>query len=368
MTVLHGFREECGSNGSGNVGVGADIVGLCNLHCVQCYNCGPPTEKIMPFATVRKIIDAASRNFSEFYVLGGEPTLHPELPEILKLACAKMKKVYLVTNGLALANAEYCRSLCCGKNLTISMHRRAIRPEAEELVDQLSGRKGAFRDNAAAWENIAQHWLGKICAQINLLRPLVELGHAFDVFSWARKNHFEPVMEMVKEGTNFYRGNNLDLAPEEIISFYNRLREFDLRFFPEKCPQQIVPPVYGNPCTLMETSLHVNVAGEVVLCVGNASISYGSVNENGIDQALSSPLRQAIRNYREWIVGPCRICAHFDHCHGGCRGNAKSETGCPRASDPYCWRHSKNLKMRDMVPETCRGCLLENHPGCAIKV
>jgi radical SAM protein with 4Fe4S-binding SPASM domain len=368
MTVLHGFRENCDINGSGNVGVGVDIVGLCNLRCVQCYNCDSTAGIIMPLATVRKIINEASKYFSEFYVLGGEPTMHAELPEILELACSKMNKVYLVTNGLSLANKEYCQSLCRGKNLVISMHRRTIRPEAEELVDRLSGRKGVFQLNAKAWDNVEKYWPGTICAQINLLRPLVKFGHAYDVFLWARNRNFEPVMEMVKEGSNFYRGNELDLASDEISAFYDQLKQFDLQFYPEKCPQMIVPPVYGSPCTLMETSLHINVAGEIVLCVGNASISYGSVCESGIAKAITSPLRQAIKNYREWIIGPCRSCKCFDDCHGGCRGNAKSATGCPRASDPYCWMHPKKLGLRDMTPRTCNGCMLENHPGCSIKI
>lgn len=254
------------------------------------------------------------------------------------------------------------------ENLVISAHRRSVRPESDDLIDSLSGKNGSNLINRQAWENLLKHWPpGRLCAQINLLRPLVENGHAFDVFIWARKNGIEPIMEMVKESDNFLRGSPMDIAPEEILAFYEKLAQWDEINSPERKPDKLVPPVYGSPCTLMETSLHITVDGDIVLCVGNANISYGSINYNGLEAAVKSPLRLAIRDYHNWIVGPCRDCELFDLCRGGCRGNAKAETGCPRASNPYCWKHDKNISFKEMMPASCQGCILENHPGCSLK-
>jgi radical SAM protein with 4Fe4S-binding SPASM domain len=189
-----------------------------------------------------------------------------------------------------------------------------------------------------------------------------------DVFKWARERGYEPVIEMTKVSSNFERGNKLDLSPEEIRVVYQEMYDYDREKYPIKTPIVVVPPVYGHPCTLMETSLHITIDGRMILCVGNETISYGNIFTDGLEQALNSPLRRAIQDYRNWIVGPCRDCPYFDYCHGGCRGNAKEETGCPRASNPYCWHHPAGVTIKDMVPKTCKGCLLENNPGCSIKV
>jgi len=365
MSVCKSFREKSAEE---NIGIGLDITNGCNLGCVHCYyRKNPSALRFLSFEQFKTIVRMAEGRFSELYLLGGEPTLHPLLSKIVEFSLGKMNSIMLVTNGLRLTDKKYCQKIASPR-FDISMHRRAIDNQARELVDRLSGRPGAFAKNQLAWENVELYWQGKICVQVNLLRPLVEAGHVMDVFKWAREKGYEPVIEMVKASSNFERNDKLDLSPEEVRAVYQRMYDYDRKNYPSKTPMVVVPPVYGHPCTLMETSLHIAIDGRIVLCVGNETISYGNVFEDGIEQALNSPLRLAIQDYRNWIVGPCRACPHFDYCHGGCRGNAKWETGCPRASNPYCWHHSPNLILKDMVPETCKGCLLEDNPGCSIKV
>lgn len=359
------FREESQQK---NIGIGLDITGFCNNSCIQCYYASDySSTKFLSLDQIKTIIRKTADKFSELYLLGGEPTLHPQLPEIIEFGSQRMNLVILVTNGLKLSDPDYCQSIAF-PGLVLSMHRWAIENKAEFLVDKLSRKPGVFAQTGKAWENIERFWQGKICVQVNLLRPLVEAGHVMAVFRWAREKGYKPIIEMIKANQKFERGNNFDLSVQEVQKLYREMQDYDRRYYPEYSPEFLSPPVYGYPCTLMETSLHITVEGEIVLCVGNNTISYGNAFEGGIELALASPLRQAIQDYRNWIVGPCRDCYYFDHCHGGCRGNAKWQTGCPRASDPYCWHHAPGLSLKDMVPKTCQDCLLENHPGCGIKV
>ncbi len=364
MTVCRPFR---GIGREKNIGVGIDITDGCNMSCRHCYYHRQQVPlRHLPLEQLKKIISSAAEEFSELYLLGGEPTLHPELAQIVDYGLERMNMVMLVTNGLRLADEAFCTAIARPR-FAISMHCRAIYSRHAALIDELQGYRGAFFSAQKAWRNIARHWRGRVHVQINLLKPLADNGCIMDVFKWARQNGYEPIVEMVKANDNFKRGSNLDLSPSEVRQIYQEMQDYDKAHYPERMPDIVMPPVYGQPCTLMESGVHITIDGQMILCVGNETVAYGNALTDSIAKIVDAPLRLAIQDYRNWIVGPCTQCPHFDVCHGGCRGNAKWETGCPRASNPYCWHHPKHLTLKDMVPNTCHGCILENHPGCGIK-
>ncbi|MDO8260183.1 MAG: hypothetical protein Q7T50_01640, partial [Candidatus Magasanikbacteria bacterium] len=60
------------------VGIGVDITERCNRRCPTCYVIQSPRD--MTFEIFKKIVDQGSKlGFCEFYILGGEPTLHKDL-------------------------------------------------------------------------------------------------------------------------------------------------------------------------------------------------------------------------------------------------------------------------------------------------
>jgi radical SAM protein with 4Fe4S-binding SPASM domain len=344
-------------------GVGIDIIDGCNLRCEQCYykKSKAPFRKI-GLRQIKEIVRKIKNYFSELYILGGEPTVHPQLPEILELAAREMETVVLVTNGLALADKDYCRKLAI-PGVVISMHRKAISSGAEKIVDSLNQTKNSFRLSQKAWENVDKYWRGKIYVQINLLKPLLDGGHILDVFRWARENRYIPLVELVKSSLFFERGNQLDVSIKEAELLFKQLRKYDS--LTESIP--LIPPYYGNTCTLIETSIHITVDGSVIPCVGNQTPNYGNIFTDSIEDIMGHSLRHKIKDYSNWIVGSCKNCEYFDYCRGGCRGEARYATGCLRASDPYCWHHHLSATVKDMVPDSCDGCILEDFKGCSIK-
>ena len=189
-------------------------------------------------------------------------------------------------------------------------------------------------------------------------------------FKWARNYGFEPIMELTKPGPIFKRGNPLDVSPSEARSLYDEMRLHDNVNYPELKSNMIpiVPPNYGHVCTLVETGIHITIDGAILPCVAHETISLGNIFQDDIENVMMSEIRKAFQNFSDWIVGPCTSCCYFEFCHGGCRGEAFYDTGCPRASDPYCWHIPEGLTLKDMVPKTCEGCILEEHAGCAIRV
>ncbi len=79
-----------------------DILRGCNARCAYCFNQEQPFRQSL--SEVEHDLDAlmARRRLQAIMISGGEPTLHPELLPIIRLAAARNLKVILLTNGILL--------------------------------------------------------------------------------------------------------------------------------------------------------------------------------------------------------------------------------------------------------------------------
>src|SRR5262245_1402975 len=64
-----------------------ELTGRCQLRCAHCYSSSGPHEDhgAMAAADWRRVIDQAAEWAAEMiHFIGGEPTLHPELPNLIR--------------------------------------------------------------------------------------------------------------------------------------------------------------------------------------------------------------------------------------------------------------------------------------------
>ena len=85
-----------------------EICDYCNLKCPICYaESGPHRQRFRSLAEIERMLDAVVRNEGEpdvVQISGGEPTLHPNFFEVLKLAKARpIRHLMVNTNGIRLA-------------------------------------------------------------------------------------------------------------------------------------------------------------------------------------------------------------------------------------------------------------------------
>jgi len=83
----------------------------CNMKCRFCYTLNKNYVKSLD--EVKKEIDlaVAKRKLETISLLGGEPTLHPQLPEIIRFIKHKKLKCQLLTNGIVLLDDNNDRFL-----------------------------------------------------------------------------------------------------------------------------------------------------------------------------------------------------------------------------------------------------------------
>ena len=91
------------------VEVVADVTHRCNMSCKNCYI---PNRNI-PDMDIDRLIDCVSRfpKRTMIRIIGAEPTMRKDLPEIITRVKAAGHKVCLLTNGLRLSGITYAKKL-----------------------------------------------------------------------------------------------------------------------------------------------------------------------------------------------------------------------------------------------------------------
>jgi uncharacterized radical SAM superfamily Fe-S cluster-containing enzyme len=132
--------------------VAIDVTNRCNQKCPIClayvdamgFTFHPPIEyfdKI--FAHYRDLDPKPNICF-----FGGEPTVHDDFPSIVRLAKSYGFQVQLFTNGIKLADTEYCRALC-GLGIQINFGLDGTDPQIYRTLrgdNSLAVKKRAFEN------------------------------------------------------------------------------------------------------------------------------------------------------------------------------------------------------------------------------
>ena len=131
-----------------------DVTNRCNMNCPICiatirgmgFDFNPPLEYF------EKIFaELGSWNPQPVVQLfGGEPTVRDDLLEIITIARKQGLRPHVVTNGVRLANEEYCRKLCDAR---VPM-RFAFDGRSPDIYERLRHNRGAYDKKMKALENL----------------------------------------------------------------------------------------------------------------------------------------------------------------------------------------------------------------------
>ncbi|MHA2149358.1 MAG: radical SAM protein [Candidatus Thorarchaeota archaeon] len=113
-----------------------EITGQCNLECNICFAAAPSGGHV-PFEQITSMIDSYVSYEAEPELLqlsGGEPTLHPDIIEIVKYAKGLgIQDVAVSTNGLKLLEAEFAQELA-KTDPVIYLQFDTFDPEVSKLI------------------------------------------------------------------------------------------------------------------------------------------------------------------------------------------------------------------------------------------
>jgi hopanoid biosynthesis associated radical SAM protein HpnH len=107
----------------------------CNLACAGCGKIDYPEEILQRRLSVDECLAAVDECGAPIVSIpGGEPLLHPEMPQVVAGIVARKKFVYLCTNALLMK--KHIDRYRPSKYLTLSVHLDGLREEHDEAVCQ----------------------------------------------------------------------------------------------------------------------------------------------------------------------------------------------------------------------------------------
>lgn len=325
--------------------VKVELTRKCNYHCHFCFNSNlPSTGKALPTSDAKKIIQKiASEGIEKLRFTGGEPLLHPKLPELMLFAKQQGLQVMLNTNG-SLFNAKNIHKIApCCDNVLFSLHAFDVKGES-----LLGGSKKGFESKIAAikafsGENAFTRAATILTKQnIQSLEKFAALANSLPLNQWV-------LLRPIPCPNNPAPINNSDVAAavEKILAPNRGRKEKHIIEnalpFCSYSPSKVSKAALGAINEDGNSKLVVNVAGEIKPSYFLDAI-LGNALQDSFSSAWNSPFMQRLHAL-EFIAEPCHRCSFLHRCRAGSRFAAFFSKGSLYALDPLAEpeKHAKDL-------------------------
>jgi radical SAM protein with 4Fe4S-binding SPASM domain len=337
----------------------------CNLNCVYCFadakfqmrSTENQQSDEMNSEELRFLIDQiANLKINRVVLAGGEPTLRPDLPDIIHYFTDLDIEVFLSTNA-CLIDDDLARSLRDAGLTKIQAKLDAVHPKTQ---DRISGVKGSHTQFIKGLQTLKNHsfevaavmlitsWnvrelpsVVETCVDLHVdeVRPRIytpgiwalhgrggaELNPSLEDVQWT--------IDTIEHLQEIYE-DNIVISPLD-LSFFRKYKENEIA----TCPGLLLS------CTILED-------GSVVPCETLADFSskfiMGNVREQTIvDIWNSEKVQKWVLRESTDVKEPCLSCDEFKRCRGGCPwksivayGEWLADPSCVRAPDstriPFC--------------------------------
>lgn len=310
----------------------------CNFNCPYCYV--PKTDAFRDELTLDEVRDvitqAQDMGARKIIILGGEPTIYPDLTTIVGFIRSRGLQVELFTNGTGLG--DELAAFFFTNQVRVVLKMNTFDPE---LQDRLSGKKGAHTVIHSALESLGRAGYpaeGAFLA-VSTVICAPNIDELPRLWRWLRDQNIVPYFEMITPQANAVDNQWLFVEPRRVHRLFKELAEIDRHEYNGRWEPQ--PPLVGNRCLRHLFSCLVTSRGVVMPCVG-LNVPMGNIREQRLaDIVGQSQIIKDLKNHRQTIKGPCRQCDKAEQCYG-CRGAAFQMTGDYLASDPLCWHNCTN--------------------------
>lgn len=299
----------------------------CNNACGHCYN--EPDRFAMPSLTVDEwclVLDKLHKlGVPHIIFTGGEATLHPDLPDLIRFAESLGMVTGLNTNGRRIADRAYMELLAeAGLNhvqVTVGSSR-------QEVHDAIMGARSFEQTVRGIRHAIAS---GVHCiTNTTLMR--CNKDHVIEIVDFLRDLgiHTFAMNGMIYSGGGLYDPNAIPEAemPPTLVRIRNRATQFGMRFLwytpTEYCRMSPVELELGaKRCNAAEYSICIEPNGDVLPCQSY----YVAAGNILLDPWTSIWQGNLFRSFRERGDDPrahglpekCWDCPDLALCGGGCR-------------------------------------------------
>lgn len=350
-----------------------EIVGnnVCQLRCKHCYlwNTGNYTTWIVvDTKIIKSIIDQAATKiddqplFSQIAFLWWEPTLHPEIFDLITYVKDRWLEPILVTNWLKFSNLCFAQKII-NINPKIIMHLPFLPNTSQSILAQ-----NTICDNFSyaqllrqAWNNVLSIWYNKNQIIWNFVISKLSIDYAYDTYLFCRTNGITPFFEKMRLSNDKEYNRKYILSKDNIIKLTKRIFKYDYdNWFIEKDKYSrsvallsyLTTPIIWKMCTSFKTWLYVQ-CGNSNNFWNCFSCCWQTINHwNLFNQSLLKIMEEKekfkiFQNINSYIKYPCNKCFIMEIwlCNGWCRWDANIQYWSPDSPYPQCVfiKNKKNI-------------------------
>jgi len=298
----------------------------CQNRCSFCYASSPHRSGEHRHMTTGQIEEVMEKILHQAHVpslsfTGGEPTLHPQLPGLIRYGAGLGLRVNLITNGIRASRWDYAKSLVEAGLASAQVSLESADPEVH---DGIVGRKGAHALTVAGVRNFQRlgihvHTNTTLCAK-NLDRA----GEHIRFVARELKLKTLSMNMVIRTGTALDQtqvGVTYTQVAERLPGLLKTAETEGVKLvWYSPIPYCIFNPVLhglgAKSCACVDGILSVDPAGNVLPCSSFGS-GIGSLLERSFEDIYNSRLAQYWRK-KKFIPPVCRNCPDADVCGGGC--------------------------------------------------
>lgn len=320
------------------------VTEICNANCSCCQQrlerYAEDHVYVMPFELACKCIDDAKRvGWKQLILSGGEPTLHPDLFEIIKYGKEQGMVVSLYTNGGMLTN-EYIDGLCeSGLDVLMLSYYSfdksvfcSIR-QSEELFDKATEALYRLKNREESEEFHIKVRLQSVLAKENYISLPDLLDFAikakFESMSVSYLEHAQtkPELYMDKDDIDDFKSTIVPLVKQILlkadISENSKKHNDDviIDLFSDTYGEKTVDIARGeyrddcSECVNKDKYIVINPEGNCLPCCGMEYYSerenFGNIKEKSLDKILQGAPMQKFWNSRKVMCKYCAVDRHF---------------------------------------------------------
>ncbi|MBI3160017.1 MAG: radical SAM protein [Chloroflexi bacterium] len=307
----------------------------CNNGCPHCYNeADRLSMPSLPLDEWRQVLNKlAELGVPHIILTGGEATLHPDLPEVIRYADGLGMIVGLNTNGRHIAQEDYMMRLA---EAGLNHVQITLGSNHAEIHDAMMGAR-SFHQTVRGMESAVRSGI-YVITNTTLMRTNMDHAEEIIDFIYEKGIRTFAMNGMIYSGGGF--AHPTAIPEEEMPPLLVRVREHSekkgMRFLwytpTEYCRLSPVELEIGaKRCNAGEYSLCIEPNGDVLPCQ-SYYVSAGNILHDPWDQIWQGELFRSFRERGEdpvWAGLPekCWTCPDLPLCGGGCRIEREARAG-----------------------------------------
>lgn len=299
-----------------------EILEACNCACEHCY--ASKSQKYLSRQDWFKIVDLCVSNFhpKNIIIVGGEPTLHPDIYPIISYCISKVPVVSIQTNGTL---PSYFQNYNCEVNVSFEScfkdENDKIRKFANSnnSVYELAVKKmmaGKKYDNPRICRMTLYNdsdvlasivFAEKLGANLTLV-PLIRQGCAENlIHRIPNAKKINEAIQICMEANEKMQGHHEVQVPQWYLTNLDLFNKYKGLFYKQH-----------RICSAGVQRLFVSSDGSLRPCMFLPKISFGNILKDKI-----SKIEKNINEFNDKIKaiepqGKCKKCDAWNYCHGGC--------------------------------------------------